>query len=92
MLGHRLACIGERLRRTQTGDSGIRNLPIPIRELPATKDNYPFVIKTSDNRLTYRITFGSDNESFGFHNAKDWFAYLEEWKKTIIAEDQVEVQ
>ena len=62
------------------------------KELPANKDNYPFVIKTSDSHITYRITFGSDNESFGFHNAKDWFAYLEEWKKSLVAEDQVKVQ
>jgi len=62
------------------------------KELPGNKDNYPFVIKASDNRITYRITFGSDNESFGFHNAKDWFAYLEEWKKTLVAEDQVKAQ
>ena len=62
------------------------------KELPANKDNYPFVIKTADTHITYRITFGSDNESFGFHNAKDWFAYLEEWKKSIAAEHQVKGQ
>ena len=61
------------------------------KELPANKDNYPFVIKASGTRLTYHITFGSDNETFGYHNAQDWFAYLEEWKKTLTAEDQVRV-
>lgn len=59
------------------------------KELPADNDNYPFVVKVTDARLTYHITFGSDNESFGVHNAKDWFACLEEWKRTLSAESQV---
>ena len=57
-------------------------------ERPADKDNYPFVVKASD-RLTYYISFCSDNESFGMHSAKEWFAYLEEWKKTLLTEVKV---
>ncbi len=53
------------------------------KELSADKDNYPYVIKIDGNRLTYHITFCSDNETFGMHSAKDWFAYLEEWKKAL---------
>lgn len=53
------------------------------RELPANKDNYPFVVKVPRHSLTYFITFCSDNESFGYHNSKDWFAYLNEWKKML---------
>ena len=45
-------------------------------------------MKTSD-RLTYYISFCSDNESFGMHSAKEWFAYLEEWKKTLLTEVKV---
>ena len=53
------------------------------RELPADKDNYPFVVKIPEQSLTYFITFGSDNESFGYHSSKEWFAYLDEWKKRL---------
>ena len=53
------------------------------KELPADKDNYPFVVNIPSEHLTYYITFGSDNEAFGMHSAKDWFAYLEEWKKAL---------
>lgn len=53
------------------------------QELPANKDNYPFVVKVPGKQLTYHISFGSDNETFGMHSAKEWFAYLEEWKKQL---------
>ena len=56
------------------------------RELEANSDNYPFVVSVPGTSLSYGITFGSDNESFGMHCAKDWFAYLEEWKKILEAE------
>lgn len=59
-------------------------------ELPANKDNYPYVIGGIDKHLTYGITFASDNETFasqgapeGFHSADQWFAYLEAWKREI---------
>ncbi len=55
------------------------------KELPANKDNYPYVVKVTGDRLTYFISFCSDNETFGMHNAKDWFAYLEEWKGMLNA-------
>lgn len=62
------------------------------KELPANKDNYPFVIGNIGNGFTYHITFGSDNESFGFHNAKDWFAYLEKWSEDVSNDNQVKVE
>jgi hypothetical protein len=54
-----------------------------IKELPADKDNYPFIVGTSTDRLHYDITFGSDNENFGYHNSKEWFKYLSEWDKSF---------
>ncbi|MBO4850259.1 MAG: DUF4861 family protein, partial [Prevotella sp.] len=53
------------------------------KELPANKDNYPYVVKVNGNHLTYHISFCSDNESFGMHSEKEWFACLEEWKKAL---------
>ena len=52
-----------------------------ISEEPANKDNYAFVIGTKTNEICYKIIFCSDNESFGFHNADQWFDFLKEWKK-----------
>ena len=54
-----------------------------VNELPADKDNYPFVICNLADELHYAITFGSDNEDFGYHSAQEWFAYLKEWKKQL---------
>lgn len=54
-----------------------------VSELPANKDNYPFVIGNATDELHYNITFGSDNEQFGYHSAKEWFAYLKEWKAEL---------
>lgn len=54
-----------------------------VNELPANKDNYPYVIGNATDELHYNITFCSDNESFGYHNAKDWFKYLDAWKEEL---------
>ena len=47
-------------------------------------DNYPYVIVGIDKAMRYYITFGSDNETFGYHSAKDWFDYLQLWKKDLM--------
>ena len=52
-------------------------------EEPANKDNYAFVIGTPDNHLRYKVIYCSDNESFGYHSANEWFAFLKEWKKEV---------
>ncbi len=54
-----------------------------VSELPANKDNYPYVIGNASDELHYNITFGSDNETFGYHSAKEWFEYLKEWKNEL---------
>ncbi len=51
-----------------------------VSEEPAN-ENYGYVIRSSSNEIHYGITFCSDNENFGYHNAKDWYHYLENWKK-----------
>ena len=61
------------------------------KELPADKDNYPYVVSVDGRSLTYHISFCSDNETFGMHSSKEWYAYLEEWKKLLAAERQVSV-
>lgn len=54
-----------------------------VKELTANKDNYPFVVGNINRQFTYHITFCSDNEIWGFHSAKEWFAYLDGWKKEL---------
>ena len=59
-------------------------------EEPANKDNYAFVVGTADNHLQYKVIYCSDNESFGYHSAKEWFEFLTEWKKAV--EKPIEVK
>lgn len=54
-----------------------------ISEQPSNKDNYPYVIGNATDELQYNITFCSDNESFGFHSAMDWFMHLDAWKEEL---------
>ena len=49
-------------------------------EEPSNKDNYAFVLRTEDNHLSYKIIYCSDNESFGYHSAQEWFGFLQNWK------------
>ena len=57
-----------------------------VKELVRDKRNYCYVVATDTDELHYAITFGSDNEDFGYHSADEWFAYLKEWKKRLKAE------
>ena len=70
--------------KCETGGLGIyipqKNV---VKELTANKDNYPFVVGNINRQFTYHITFCSDNETWGFHSAKEWFAYLDGWKKEL---------
>lgn len=57
-----------------------------VKELVRDKRNYCYVVATDTDELHYAITFGSDNEDFGYHSAEEWFTYLKEWKKRLNAE------
>ena len=54
-----------------------------VSEEAANKDNYAFVVKACENKLKYKVTYTSDNESFGYHSASDWFNYLKLWRKEV---------
>ena len=54
-----------------------------VSEEPANKDNYAYVVKTDTDELHYKITFCSDNETFGYHSDKDWYNFLKEWKEDL---------
>ena len=53
-------------------------------EEPANIDNYAFVVNTPNTHLNYKIIYCSDNETFGYHSAQEWFAFLKAWKKEIL--------
>jgi len=53
-------------------------------EEPANKDNYAFVVGTPDSHLSYKIIYCSANETFGYHSAKEWFTFLQNWKNTEV--------
>ena len=54
-----------------------------VSEEPANKDNYAYVLKVNGKHMAYKVTYTSDNESFGYHSAKEWFKFLKEWKKEV---------
>lgn len=63
-----------------------------VNELPADKNNYPYVIGNigCEGSFTYHIAFASANEEFesegapeGFRSAKQWFEWLQLWKKRL---------
>lgn len=54
-----------------------------VSEEPANKDNYGYVLKVNGNKMSYKVTYTSANETFGYHSAKEWFNYLKTWKKEI---------
>ncbi len=53
-------------------------------EQPANKDNYGYVVATASNHLSYKITYCSDNETFGFHSEEEWFKHLKSWKEEVL--------
>ena len=52
-------------------------------EEPANKDNYAYVLSVPTDHFTYFITFGSDNEEFGYHSAQAWFDHMKAWKREL---------
>ena len=54
-----------------------------LSEELANKDNYAFVVGTAGRKLSYKITYTSANEEFGYHSAQEWFSFLREWKKEV---------
>lgn len=54
-----------------------------VSEEPANKDNYAYVLKVDEKHMAYKVIYTSDNESFGYHSAKEWFNFLKEWKRKL---------
>ena len=54
-----------------------------VSEEPANKDNYTFVLQVPGNKMSYKVTYTSANEDFGYHSAREWFEYLKAWRKEL---------
>ena len=54
-----------------------------VSEEPANKDNYTYVLKVDGRQMSYKVTYTSANETFGYHSAKEWFDYLKAWCKEV---------
>ena len=54
-----------------------------VSEEPANKDNYAYVVGINGQRMSYKVVYGSANESFGFHSASEWFDWLKLWRKDV---------
>ena len=54
-----------------------------VSEEPANKDNYAYVLKVNGRKMSYKVTYTSANETFGYHSANEWFDYLKAWCKEV---------
>lgn len=54
-----------------------------VSEEPANKDNYTYVLKVNGRQMSYKVTYTSANETFGYHSASEWFNYLKAWCKEV---------
>ena len=63
-----------------------------VSEEPANKDNYAYVLKVDGNSMSYKVTYTSANETFGYHAAQEWFDYLKAWRKEVESPVKVELK
>ena len=54
-----------------------------VSEEPANKDNYTYVLQVNGRAMAYKVCYTSANETFGYHSAKEWFAYLRTWRREV---------
>lgn len=55
-----------------------------VKEEQPVTDNLTYTVGAKGKKgFTYHISFASLRESFGFKNAKEWFAYMKQWKKEL---------
>lgn len=52
-------------------------------EEPANNDNYAYVVRIPNKSMKYHVSYCSDNEQFGYHSEKDWFNYVNAWKREL---------
>ena len=63
-----------------------------VSEEPANKDNYAYVLRIQGDRMSYKVTYTSANETFGYHSATEWFDHLKAWRKEVEKPVMVEIK
>lgn len=61
------------------------------QEMPCDSLNDAFIIAPQNGYLRYYLTYSSDKESYGFHQAQSWFSYLRRWKELLAHPIHVDV-
>ena len=61
------------------------------QEMPCDSLNDAFIISPQNGYLRYYLTYSSDKESYGFHQAQSWFSYLRRWKELLAHPIRVDV-
>lgn len=61
-------------------------------EKPATPDDYTDIVKPQGKQLSYNLAYTSADENFGFKGAKEWYAWLKDWKQELLNPVQIEVE
>ena len=61
------------------------------QEMPCDSLNDAFIIAPQNGYLRYYLTYSSDKESYGFHQAQSWFPYLKRWKELLAHPIRVDV-
>lgn len=61
------------------------------QEIPCDSLNDAFIIAPQNGYLKYYLTYSSDKESYGFHQAQSWFSYLKRWKELLAHPIRVDV-
>lgn len=55
-----------------------------VKEQVEDKVNYLYTIGQANiSTFTYHISFTSKKETFGYKDAEEWFAYVQQWKKEL---------
>lgn len=84
-------------------DDGIHKLEtvglgiyVPMKYLESEKqanvNDLTYVVKPSDNKISYKLAYTSANENFGFKNEKEWYKWLKDWKEDNEAPVVIEVK
>ena len=50
-----------------------------------------YVLAPVNGHLKYYLTYSADKETYGYHQAYDWFTYLKQWKALLLAQPRVKI-
>ena len=63
-----------------------------LSEEPANKDNYAYVLQIKGKHMSYKVSYTSANETFGYHSAQAWFDHLKSWCREVDSPITVQIK